>query len=140
MELHSANTKDIPSSIQIHCWPGSGDPASPASLSSKPPRYILGPERVVFLSGSFQLPSAAICGNGHPGQRKLNLDTRISSGSVQGARLGAEDYSGLISGRQHSLPWSCHIKHGLSSIIFRRVWHSAGCLSLNCWIRKRSLK
>ena len=36
LELHNANTKDILSSIQIHCWPGSGDPASSASLSSKP--------------------------------------------------------------------------------------------------------
>ena len=47
------------------------------------------------LSSCPQLRSA---GTGHPGQRKLNLDTRISSGSVQGARLGAEDYSGPSQG------------------------------------------
>lgn len=120
LELHSANTKDIPSSIQIHCWPGSGDPASSASLSSKP-QYILGPERVVFLSGSFQLPSAAICENRAP-RARMNLDTRISSeGSVQGARLGAEDYSGPSQGDSTPLPWSCHIKHGYPASSSARV-------------------
>lgn len=70
LELHNANTKDIPSSIQIHCWPGSGDPTSSASLGSKPPRCIVGPVGVVFLSGSFQLPSPVICGNGTPGAKE----------------------------------------------------------------------
>lgn len=45
------------------------DPAGSASLSSKPPRYILGPVGVVLLSGSFQLPSVVICGNGAPGAK-----------------------------------------------------------------------
>ena len=63
LALLIANTKDIPNSINIHCWTGSRGPTSPSSLSPKPPRCILGQVGAMLPSGSFQLPSTVISGD-----------------------------------------------------------------------------
>lgn len=63
LELLIANTKDIPNSINVHCWTGSGGPMSSSSLSPMPLRCILGQLGAVLPSESFQLLSAVFCGN-----------------------------------------------------------------------------
>lgn len=67
-------------------------------------------------------------GMGHLGQRKLNLDTRISSGKMlMEPDLGMRIKVAHL--RETELPWSCHTKRGYPASSSARVWHSAGCLS-----------